>query len=324
MHLGHAGRTLLVAAAALVALLIATPSSAQTGMVKGKVTDGQNQPIEGAKVTILFADGMNRKFETKTNKKGEFIQIGLAPGNYKVMAEKDGMSQAFDARVRLGDAATVNFQLGPGMSAGAKPMTKEEAAKLDALKKALDAGLAANQGGNYDEAITQFTAALAARPECVSCYYNIGFAHARKKEYDQAEVALKKAIELKPDTAEAYNELATLYNAQKKFDLAAQMSAEAAKYSGGAAGGAGGNAEMLYNQGVILWNAGKVAEAKKNFEDVIKTNPAHADAHYQLGMAFLNEGKMTEAVAMFEKYLELAPTGQYAAQAKGIVGQLKK
>jgi TolA-binding protein len=60
------------------------------------------------------------------------------------------------------------------------------------------------------------------------------------------------------------------------------------------------------------------------FEETIKANPDHADAHYQLGMALLNEGKLPEAVAEFESYVKLAPDGQYATQAKGMIAQLKK
>ena len=41
-------------------------------------------------------------------------------------------------------------------------------------------------------------------------------------------------------------------------------------------------------------------------------------------MALLNEGKLPDAVGAFEKYLSLAPTGQFAAQAKAMVAQLKK
>jgi len=33
---------------------------------------------------------------------------------------------------------------------------------------------------------------------------------------------------------------------------------------------------------------------------------------------------LAEATKYFEKYLELAPDGQYAAQAKALVAQLKK
>ena len=40
-------------------------------------------------------------------------------------------------------------------------------------------------------------------------------------------------------------------------------------------------------------------------------------------MALLNEGKMPEAAASFEEYLKLAPTGQFAAQAKAMLAQIK-
>ena len=51
----------------------------------------------------------------------------------------------------------------------------------------------------------------------------------------------------------------------------------------------------MFNQGVILWNAGKIAEAKKQFEAAIAANPNHAEAHYQLGMALVNEGNLAGA-----------------------------
>ena len=88
-------------------------------------------------------------------------------------------------------------------------------------------------------------------------------------------------------------------------------------------GAGGASAETLYNQGVILWNAGKIAEAKGQFEAAVKAKPDYADAHYRLGMAYLNEGKLPEAGAAFEKYVELAPNGQWAAEAKTYATQLK-
>jgi Tfp pilus assembly protein PilF len=79
---------------------------------------------------------------------------------------------------------------------------------------------------------------LGQMPTCADCYYNIGVANSNKKDYAAAEAAYKKAIEIKPDNGDAYTGLATLYNQQKKFDLAAEASANAAKYT--AAGGGGG------------------------------------------------------------------------------------
>jgi Flp pilus assembly protein TadD len=305
--------------ALVVALGLAAPTAAQsTGMVKGKVVDAKGAPVEGAKILIEFAEGVNRKNETKSNKKGEFIQIGLFPGNYKVTASKEGVgAQMFEVRVRIGAAAEVNFQLSP--QAG---MSEEDKKKTAALQGALTTGETLLKEGKHDEAIAKFNEAILVLPACHVCYYYIGMANTQKQQHAEAEAAYKKAIEVKPDFVEAYNALAGVYNSQKKYDEALAMSAKAAELAG--AGGGGGNAAAIYNQGVSLWNAQKFAEAKAQFEKAVALDPNMAEAWYQLGMANLNTGDMNGAVAAFEGYLKAAPNGPKAAEAKSIIAQLKK
>jgi tetratricopeptide (TPR) repeat protein len=303
--------------ALVLALAVCAPAVAQsTGMVKGRVVDAEGKPVADARITVEFPAG-GRKNETKTNAKGEYIQIGLVPGQYKVTATKDKVgTQMFEIRVRVGSPAELNFQLTP--SSG---LSAEDVKKNAAVQASFTAGVEASKSGNHDAAIAKFTEAAALLPNCADCYYNIGFAHSQKQQYAEAEAAFKKAIELKPNSAEAYNGLATIYNAQRKFEEAAAASAKAAEFSGGAAGG---GAEALYNQGVILWNGGKYAEAKAQFESAIKADPNMADAHYQLGMANLNLGQLPAAIAAFEGYLAVAPNGPKAAEVKTFIAQLKK
>jgi tetratricopeptide (TPR) repeat protein len=319
------GRHLVVLAALVCAVvLFASPGYAQTAMIKGKVVDGAGKPLEKAKVLIEYKESSNRKYEVTTNKKGEFIQIGLPSGAYKVTASfKDLGSQSFDVRATLSVAGEVNFVLGGG-AAGDGGLSKEAAAKNAAIKKVFEEGVGLSKAGSYDEAIAKFNEAIGLMPTCADCYYNIGYAYTQKKDLDQAETAFLKAVEVKPTYVDAFNGLATVYNAQKKFDKAQEASKKAAELA--VAGSPGGTAgvDAQYNQGVIAWNAGNIEAAKAAFEEVIKMKPDHADAHYQLGMANLNKGQLPEAAAMFEKYLELAPQGQYVAQAKGILSQIKK
>jgi tetratricopeptide (TPR) repeat protein len=299
--------------AALFAVLFASAASAQTGMIKGKVVSPDGKPLVGAKITIEFTGGINRKMETKTDKKGEFIQIGLQSGSYKVTASDAKLGeQSFPTQVRVGQTAEVNFVLGAG-GPGENPKAAE-------LKKLFEEGVQASRANNHDVAIEKFNAAALVVPNCHDCYYNIGFAQLQKKDEKQAEAAWLKALEIKPDYAEALNGLATLYNNQKRFDEATAMSTKAAA----AGGGAGGSADAIYNQGIILWNQGKIAEAKTKFEEALAANPNHPESNFQFGMALLNEGKIPEAVASFEKYLSLAPDGQFAGQAKAMLQQLKK
>jgi len=296
---------------------LAPVAFAQSGVVKGKVVDAEGKPVQGATVAIAFADGVNRKFDVKTDRRGEFIQIGLQPGNYTVTAtvEKLG-TQTQKTRVSLGKPAEVNFAFVPGAGGG----DPAAAAKAAELKKAFEEGVVASQAKNFDLAIQKFQEALVAAPSCYDCHYNIGYAYMQKKDEKQAEAAWLKSIEMKADYTEALNALATLYNNQKRFDEAAAMGTKAAT----AGGGGGGSADAIYNQGIILWNQGKIAEAKVKFEEALKANPSHPESNFQLGMAQLNEGKIPEAIAAFEKYLQLAPEGQFAAQAKGMLAQLKK
>jgi len=299
--------------AVLIALSIAAPALAQSTMVRGKVIDAKQQPIPNVAITVESTDGSGRKFTTKTDKKGEFVQLLTASGMYRVTASDPKIGSAGnDTRVALGKVSEMTIVLAPTTAAN-------DTAKAAELKKAFEEGVTASRAGQHDAAIEKFQAALVISPACFDCQFNIGVALMAKKDEKAAEEAWKKALEMKPDYAEALNALSTLYNNQKRFDEAAAMSAKAATAGGGA-----GSADATFNQGIILWNQGKIAEAKVKFEETIKMNATHADAHYQLGMAMLNEGKLAEAVTEFETYVKLAPDGQYATQAKGMIAQLKK
>ena len=330
MTSGLLRRTLMPCALTLALLVSAAPAFAQTGQIKGKVTDPQGQPVEGAQVK-LHNQGTNRSIETKSNKKGEYIQVGLSPGKYTVTATKGDMTFTREIDMHL-DMVNLDIALGAPGAKGAAPVSKEEAAKLkaksEAANKAFTAGVEFLNADKSDEAIAKFNEVIAAMPNCPECYANIGAAHMRAKKYDESEAAYKKAIELRADFAGAYSGLAELYNTQKKFDQAAEASKKAMELNSaaGAAGGAGatgGNAASVFNQGVILWNAQKFAEAKAQFEAAVKLDPNLADAHYWLGMALLNGGDMAGAKPKFETYLKLAPTGQYAETAKAVIASIK-
>ncbi len=319
-----AGRLVAAAVAAIVMLAYAAGAGAQvTGMVKGTVTDASGAPVADAKVTILLKGAKSGR-EVKTGKKGNFVQMGLNPGIYVVTAEKGDLKGTLETQVHLGDADDIEIKIGH-----AAP-SSDQAAKSAALQKSFDEGVALSKAGKHDEAIAKFTETLGLAPNCQDCYYNIGYSNIQKKDYAAAEAAFKKAIELKPDYVDAWNGLANVYNTEGKTDLAIEASGKAAQYSGGggtaagAAGGGGASASALFNQGVILWNAGKFPEAKEKFEAAAKADPNNADAQYRLGMANVNLGDMPGAVSAFEAYLKAAPTGPHADEVKGFIAAMKK
>jgi len=298
-------RTTLIRAALTVAVVLAmcvAPALAQS-VVKGKVVDAQGTPVEGAIITFE-SQSSNAKRDTKTDKKGEFLQVGLASGAWKVTATKEGVGTSSQTgNISQGRPVDLNFKLAPaapGGVAGAGGDPKA-AAELQALATAAQAAQAA---GNWDEAISKFNEIVAKVPTCGECFLNMGNAYAAKKSYTEAEASYRKAIAVR-ETAEAYNGLVRIYNDQKKFDLAAEAGGKAASLSAGG----GGNAEATYNNGVVLFNAGKFTEAKTQFEAASKSDPSMALAHYYLGMANLNGGDLGGATTAFEAYLKLDPDG---------------
>ncbi len=316
-------RTLAICALVLGVAAVASPALAQTGQIRGKVVDADNKPVEGAKVTLQAVD-TNSKFELKTKKNGEYMQIGIPPGNYKITAEKDGLSATKNSHISL-DMAEVNLTLAKG---GVAPgdMSKEDRAKAEArvagIKAAFSEGATLANAGKFDEAIAKFNEVLKDVPKCPECYIGIGASSAAKKDYAGAEAAYKKALELDPNLVEAYSGLATIYNDQKKFTEAQAMSAEVMKRAT-AGGAAGGGADSLYNSGVISWNANDFAKAQEQFAAAVKANPQHAESHFMLGRVYLNLGKLPDAAKEFEAYTKIAPNGPNAKEAASNLEMLK-
>lgn len=325
MNVSRLSRAAMTGALMLSLVSLAAPAFAQTGQLKGTVMDALNSPVRDAKV-VMVATETNRKYETKTNTKGEWRQIGLPPGHYTVTAEKDKLTQTFDVKLGI-DTKEVNFSLQPG-GAGGK-MSAEEAKKaadrVAGIQAAFTQGAELSNAGKFDEAIAKFDEVLKQHPKCNECYTNIGAIHSQKQDWVKAEESYKQAIALNAESVEAYNGLANVYNAQKKFAEAQAMSAEAAKRAGAAgAADASAGADALYNQGVIAWNGNDFPKAQELFAAAVKANDKHAEAHFMLGQANLNTGKLPEAAKEFETYLKLAPNGRNAEKAKTNFEMLKQ
>ena len=253
--------------AVVLLALMAAPALAQRGLVRGKVVDEKGQPVADATVTFEAVNSPTRR-EVKTDGKGEFQIVGVNAGDYKISATKKGVGDdLINFSIQENQNQPLSFTLRAGTTSkpantGLGAVAPADAKAAAALQARAKQGVEFLNAGKDDEAIAAFTEVIATAPACTECYYNLGVGHLRKKQYPEAEAALKKAIELKADHADAYRQLVSVYNAQKKFDLAADANSKAtslAGAAGAATGGAGGggSAEALYNQGVILFNAGK-------------------------------------------------------------------
>ena len=128
----------------LIALVagLAPAALAQSTMVKGKVIGANKEPMVGVAITIEFQGGVNRKLETKTDKRGEFIQLLTEGGQYKITATDPKIGSVSNMTVvRLGRVSDMVIVLVPTTAAN-------DAAKAAELKKAFEEGVTASRGGN--------------------------------------------------------------------------------------------------------------------------------------------------------------------------------
>lgn len=203
------------------------------------------------------------------------------------------------------------------------------------LNDAFSAGLTALQAKDYDTAITNLTKASELDPKQVAVWAQLADAHvnnAMKKtgpEFD-AEMAkgidaYNKAIELNPSDAATHNNFALALGKAKKFpEMQAELQ-KAAELDPPKAG------QYYYNLGAMLVNAGQSEPAGQAFKKAIELDPNHADSYYQWGVylvgkaSFAADGKVTPVagtVEAFQKYLQLAPNGQFADSAKGMLASM--
>jgi len=314
---------------ALLMLAVAVPALAQA--IKGRVMNQQRRPVSEAEVVATCVS--NPKLEPKgatSDSDGRFQVGGLTFGKWEVVITKantlfktkEPLSLLPGVVSDIGDITLMPMAPGTSPVASSKKEADERnkrAAELQTKFKAANDDIVA---GKFDDAIVKLDAVAKELPKCAACSAKLGEVYMKKDDLVNAEKYFKEAIEFDEKTVDAYNALASIYNAQQKFDDALKMSAKAKELTTSAGGIQ--DPAAVYNEGVVLWNAGKTAEAEAAFKKASELDPKNSAAFYQLGMAQLSAGKNAEAVKSFEEYLKVDPKGKDAETAKAILLQIKK
>jgi tetratricopeptide (TPR) repeat protein len=317
-------RLLIVGLVVAMAALCLPPVFGQaTGSVKGVCKDATGTPIVGANLEWMNTDN-GRKYNLKTNKKGEYFSLGIEPGKYKVTLTQDGKQLDQVAGFPVGmDESTLDFDMKKSQveAAAQKGISPEQlkamqeqqakAAKETNTVKALNEKLAianqAIQGGDYETAITTLNEATQTDPTRDLLWARLGDANLgsgpkqtdtaeKQKRYGAAVTDYQKAIELKKTNMataakpEDPKVLAAYYNNLGQAEARSGQLDEAVKsYDLAAQQNPAGAAQYYYNQGAVLTNSGKVDEANAAFDKSIAADPTKADAYYQKGVNLINK-----------------------------------
>lgn len=297
--------------------LLASEASAQHGSARGKVVDEKGEPVKDAKVEIEFLGGVTQKYETKTDKKGEFIQVGMRPGQYRITATKEGYQGTYvEYRISLGEPTQIPVM---ALTSAAAAQQQSGAGRAAEIEKSFNEALAATQAEKWDEAEAAFKKILETAPSVPEAHYNLGYIYSKKQDWPNAEAAFLKAIELKAEYGEAYVALARVYQDSGQKEKADAILAQAEQTAAGS-----GSAAVHFNLGINHLNAGESAEAAAAFEKALAADPNYAEAYFYLGTVKVGQNDIPKAVEHLEKYLSLKPTNaQNVATAQGLLQALK-
>jgi tetratricopeptide (TPR) repeat protein len=262
-----------------------------TGTVKGVCKDVDGKPIAGAQVEWANTE-TGRKYDLKTNNRGEYFSLGVAAGKYTVTLSKDGKEifhfNGFNVNL---DENTLDFDLkkemqavaqGQGLTPEQAKQQKEQQEKIakenntiKTLNESLAAAKTASEAGDFDTAINTMTQATQVDPNRELLWAKLGDYNLssvakqtdsaeKAKRYDAAATAYQKAIDLKQKaleadpgkkTPDANKQLAAFYNNLGKAEAQLGKTDEAVKaYNQAAQLDPAGAGMYYFNLGAILTN----------------------------------------------------------------------
>jgi tetratricopeptide (TPR) repeat protein len=178
--------------------------------------------------------------------------------------------------------------LSQGFAAEAIPHL-ERVGALDAL------GIAQIQTGQLNEAVANFTAALAKRPNDPDLLYYLGHASGLLSKN-----AIDTLLASFPDSARAHQALAENYFVLRQMPQAEKEYREALRLRPELPG-------LHLELGQVFANTARWPEAVEEFRAEAKLQPGNAEAAYRLGSALLQQGQAHQAHLELERADQLKP-----------------
>jgi tetratricopeptide (TPR) repeat protein len=331
------------------------------GSIHGLVNDPTGAPVKGGTIS-MYPGGLTSpteaaKYTFAVGDDGTYKGTDVAPGSYTVVyrevnTPKDKVVDQFDnVKIVSGQDTEQNFDMSrPAYLAKMTPEQRKqieqmkeknqailkENAKIKNLNADLHTARSDDAAGNYAAAAALMQKDAGIMPDAAVLWVELGIAQRGEKDWNDAVTSLQKGIALDkaskkphPDLQGSANNslgesLATLGKypeAQAAYDAAAQEDPS--------------QAAMYYtNEAIMMDRFGQVDSTVAAAEKAIAANPDNPIPYYLKGKALINKAtvdpKTQKIIAppgcleAYQKYLQLAPNGQFAPDAKAVVQEMSQ
>ena len=211
--------------------------------------------------------------------------------------------------------------------------TASQALGATATRADLEAKEAEIKTAKYTEVETLMLKDSAAKPDASVLWAQLGQAQVGLKKYDEAEATYKKVLDLESTSkkpvlstqgaanaglGEVYARSGKIPEANAAYDAAAKVNPTQASF-------------YLKNESVVFSQVGNADAQAAAADEAITADPTQPLPYYLKGQGLIGKATIdpkTQRIVLppgcaeaYQKYLELAPTGLYAADVKGILNQ---
>jgi hypothetical protein len=342
---------LSLTAAVLLPVAIAS-AQAPTGKIHGRVIDPTGVPKTAGTVGLSTDEGKTMKYSFPVSATGDYTGDGIPPGTYALVYRTPDMAvgkvadQIENVKIVAGQDTLQDDDL--SRKEYLDKLTPDQRKQVDEFKKKNADVLKSNQviknmnadlneartdNGNkkFDEAEALMLKDTAALPTGELLWYELGLAQMGLKKWDDATASLKKTIDLASAEKKLNPELiggaqaalGEVYARNNKPDDAAAEYDLAAKTNPAKA------ATYLTNETVIYFNIGNSDAQSVSADKAIAADPKNPLPYYLKGQSLASKITVDPKTGAYivppgcaeayNKYLELAPTGQYAADVKALL-----
>jgi tetratricopeptide (TPR) repeat protein len=317
-------------------------SWAQNGGLTGHATLQDGSVCVKCPVIIERTD-IKATYQTKTDKKGNYIYIGLSPDSYKVTLQDPNGKTLFwiTTHVGMGEPTQVDFNLAKELAnqQKASPQAAQQAAEqqkenqqFNSLKEVFNQGVALEDQKQYAQAAEMFQKAepMAKGKNLAAVMEREAGAYHQAKMYDQAVAIYQKLIAADPAASNYHFGLGSTYaDAGKSTEALAECAKDAQMNPSE-------GARCYFNIGAVANNTGKMDDAADAFKKATEADPKNEDAYFLEGQALMgkatvgSDGKIVPApgtVEALQTYLQLdaenvkagKPKGQYVDSATAMI-----
>ena len=302
------------------------------------------------------------KYNFPVGTDGTFKGDGVAAGTYTLVyrtpttPKNQVVDQIENIKITAGADTTANddmsraeyiAKLTPDQKKALEETMKKNAGilKENATIKNLNGDLAKaredDKNHNYQEAAALMQKDATIKPDAAVLWIELGIAQEGLKQYSDAETNLLKGIQMdqaskKPNNemdATAYDRLGEAYASEGKIPEAQSAYDNAARLNPA-------NAAMYYgNEAIMMDRISSTAPAAADAvvpaaDKAIAANPNNPIPYYLKGKALVSKASVDQKTGKiiappgcqeaYQKYLELAPNGQFAPDAKQILAEMSQ